>query len=396
MDSSPGITTWGRAGLLVTAATAAANLLAYLPPLLATRRLSPADLGALATALALVAIATMPGVGLQTAVAVATARSGVPVGASRLARLTALACGGALLLGTPLLSAVLRLPLGLPPLLAAMTVPAVLAGRPLGLFQGAERFGRLAAGTVVLAVGRYAGVVIGLAAGFGLIGSFALGALVAWSVPLLLRWLAPPRGDGSAGVLRGRAVLAAASASMAILVASYADLILARRLLPAGESGAYAVGAVLTRAAIWAPQVVTILALPRLARGGAAFFVGLKLLFGAGLVLFAGTVLTGGFLVGVIGGGRYAALAGLAPYFVLLGAVYAITVFLVNARIADGARWPAAGVWTAAIGLVVLVLVVRPETVPELLVCATGAAVLSAVSTAAAWWARWSSFISAQ
>jgi O-antigen/teichoic acid export membrane protein len=396
VDTSPGIKSWGRAGLVVTAATAAANLLAYLPPLLAARRLSPADLGALATALALVAIATMPGVGLQTAVAVATARAGGPVGAARLARLTALACGGALVLGTPVLSAALRLPLGLPPLLAAMTVPAVLAGRPLGLLQGAERFGRLAVGTVALAVGRYAGVVVGLAAGFGLVGTFALGALVAWSVPPALWWLAPARGDGSAGVLRGRAVLAAASASMAILVASYADLILARRLLPAGESGAYAVGAVLTRAAIWAPQVVTIVALPRLARGGAALRVGLKLVVAAGVLLVAGAVLARGALVDAVGGSRYATLAGLAPYFVLIGAVYAVTVFLVNARIADGARRPAAGVWTAAIGLVALVLAVRPATVPELLVCSTGAAALSAVSTAAAVWARRSPFISAR
>jgi O-antigen/teichoic acid export membrane protein len=396
VDISPGIKSWGRAGLVVTAATAAANLLAYLPPLLAARRLSPADLGALATALALVAIATMPGVGLQTAVAVSAARSGGPVAAARLAWLTALACGGALLLGTPVLSAVLRLPPGLPPLLAAMTVPAVLAGRPLGLFQGAERFGRLAVGTVALALARYAGVFVGLAAGFGLIGAFTLGALVAWSVPPALWWLAPATGDESAGVLRGRAVLAAASASMAILVASYADLILARRLLPAGESGAYAVGAVLTRAAIWAPQVVTIVALPRLARGGAALRVGWKLVVAAGVLMVAGAALVRGVLVGAAGGGRYAALAGLAPYFVLVGALYAVTVFLVNARIADGARRPAAGVWAAAIGLVALVLVVRPETVPALLVCSAGAAALSAVSTAIAVWAGRSPFISAR
>jgi hypothetical protein len=381
VDISPGIKSWGRAGLVVTAATAAANLLAYLPPLLAARRLSPADLGALATALALVAIATMPGVGLQTAVAVSAARSGGPVAAARLAWLTALACGGALLLGTPVLSAVLRLPPGLP---------------PLGLFQGAERFGRLAVGTVALALARYAGVFVGLAAGFGLIGAFTLGALVAWSVPPALGWLAPATGDESAGVLRGRAVLAAASASMAILVASYADLILARRLLPAGESGAYAVGAVLTRAAIWAPQVVTIVALPRLARGGAALRVGWKLVVAAGVLMVAGAALVRGVLVGAAGGGRYAALAGLAPYFVLVGALYAVTVFLVNARIADGARRPAAGVWAAAIGLVALVLVVRPETVPALLVCSAGAAALSAVSTAIAVWAGRSPFISAR
>jgi hypothetical protein len=116
----------------------------------------------------------------------------------------------------------------------------------------------------------------------------------------------------------------------------------------------------------------------------------------AGAILVLGAALARGALVSAVGGSRYATLAGLAPYFVLVGAVYAVTVFLVNARIADGARRPAAGVWTAAIGLVAVVLVVRPETVPELLVCATGAAVLSAVSTAIAGWARRSPFISAR
>jgi hypothetical protein len=447
MDSSTSLrgslATLSRAGLAVAAANVAANLLAYLAPVLGARRLSPADLGALAASLALVAIATMPGVGLQTAVAVAVARSGgrvamaasgtsagraapAPSGgyvaAARPAWLTALACGGAVLVGTPVLAAALRLPLGVPPLLAAITVPAVLAGWPLGVLQGSERFGRLAAGTVLLAAGRYAGVLAGLAAGAGPTGALALGALVAWAVPPGLWWLLrssgpatpaelPSSSPGSrtepsialdsapavragvppvpAGVLRGRAVFAAGSASLAILVASYADLILARRLLPPGESGAYAVGAVLTRAAIWAPQVVTILALPRLVRGGAALRVGLTLVSAVGAVLVGGAVLAGDRLVRVAGGSRYAALGHLTPYFVLVGALYAVAVFLLNAQLATGARWPSAGVWAVVAALAVVVAVVRPATVGQLLACAIGAAAASVLTTGAAvWWRR--------
>jgi len=455
VDDSPGsrgsLATLGRAGLAVTAATMAANLLAYLPPVLAARRLAPADLGALAAALALVAIATMPGVGLQTAVAVATARAASPVTAARQAWLCALACGGALLLATPVLAAALRLPLALPPLLAAMTVPAVLAGWPLGLLQGSERFGRLAAGTVVLALGRYAGVLVGLAAGFGLTGTFALAALVAWLLPPALSWLPrtsalgaadpapvrPPaasaaaaasasasgeatasggarasgdataqgeatasgegaraRGEGATAPatpgpkLRGRAVFTAASASLAILVASYADLILARRLLPPGESGAYAVGAVLTRAAIWAPQVITIVALPRLVRGGPALRIGLALVAGCGVVLVTGAAFAGNLLIRAVGGTRYATLAHLAPYFVLVGALYALSVLLLNAQLAAGARRPAAGVWASLAILVAVVAAVRPATVAHLLACSVGAAALSVLTTAARRWRR--------
>jgi len=386
----------GRAGFTVTAANAAANLLAYLVPMLGARSLAPADLGALATALALVAIATIPGIGVQTAVAVAVARSGGVVrGAARLSWATAAGCGGAVLLASPAIAAWLRLPVAVPPLLAAMTVPAVLAGWPLGVLQGREQFGRLAAGTVLLAVGRYGGVLAGLAAGAGATGAVALGALVAWSTPPSVWWLLRSAGAArsapGAAELRGRAVFAAASASLAILVASYADLILARRLLPAGQSGAYAVGAVLTRAAIWAPQVVTILALPRLARGrDASLRVGLALVGTAGAGLVAATAAAGGLAVRAIGGAGYAAELGrLAPCFVLVGALYAVTVFLLNAQLAAGARWPSVGVWAVVAGLPVVVAVVRPAGLAQMAACAAGAAAVSVLTTGAAvWWRR--------
>jgi hypothetical protein len=193
-----------------------------------------------------------------------------------------------------------------------------------------------------------------------------------------------------ARALRGRAVFSAASASLAILVASYADLILARRLLPPGESGAYAVGAVLTRAAIWAPQVVTIVALPRLARGrDASLRVGLLLVAAAGAAMVTAGAVAGGVAVRAVGGVRYAALGRLAPYFVLVGALYAVTVFLLNAQLAAGARWPSAGVWAVVAGLPVAVAVVRPATVGQLLTCAAGAAGAAMLTTGAAvWWRR--------
>ena len=188
------------------------------------------------------------------------------------------------------------------------------------------------------------------------------------------------------GKLRGRAVFTAAGASLAILVASYADLILARRLLPPSESGAYAVGAVLTRAAIWAPQVVTIVALPRLVRGGPALRIGLALVAGCGAVLVTGAALAGNLLIGAVGGTRYATLAHLAPYFVLVGALYAVTVLLLNAQLAAGARRPATGVWMSLAALVVGVAAARPATVAHLLACSVGAAALSALATAALRW----------
>jgi hypothetical protein len=129
--------------------------------------------------------------------------------------------------------------------------------------------------------------------------------------------------------------------------------------------------------------VVTIVALPRLVRGGPALRIGLALVAGAGAVLIIGVAVAGHLVVTAVGGTRYAALAHLAPYFVLVGALYAVTVLLVNARLAAGARRPAAGVWASLVVLVVVVATVRPATVAHLLACSVGAAALSGLATAA-------------
>jgi len=147
----------------------------------------------------------------------------------------------------------------------------------------------------------------------------------------------------------------------------------------------------LTRAAIWAPQVVTILALPRLARGrDASLRVGLALVGTAGAGLVAATAAAGGLAVRAIGGAGYAAELGrLAPCFVLVGALYAVTVFLLNAQLAAGARWPSVGVWAVVAGLPVVVAVVRPAGLAQMAACAAGAAAVSVLTTGAAvWWRR--------
>jgi hypothetical protein len=394
-----------RAGAAVTAANVVVNALAYLVPLLAARRLAPDNWGALATVMALLAIVTVPSLGVQTAVAVARSRGGSVANAGRLAALAAGLSGGAVLLATPLLVPALDLPVAAPPLLAALTVPVVLAGRSLGELQGAERFGRLAVGMLAVAVARYAGVIVGLLAGAGVVGALASGVAVAWLVPPLLARLgrepcAPESSDrglsgrgrrssgggpapgpqerGGVDGLRMAAVFTATSATFAMLAVSYADLILARHLLAPAASGAYAVGAVLTRGAIWAPQVVTLLLLPRLAQGRRhALGAGLGLLGGAGAALVAAAATASDLAVRLAGGARYGDLARHAPWFAALGALYAVAFFLLNARIAAGASRPAAPLWVALGVLAAALLLARPVTVGATLGIALGIAALA-------------------
>ncbi|RKN37723.1 polysaccharide biosynthesis protein [Micromonospora endolithica] len=376
----------GAAGAAVTVATVLTNALAYAVPVLGARRLTPADLGALATVLALAAIAAVPGFGLQIAVAAHRARRGA-TDPARLALRTAAVTAGLTALAAPVLSWTLRLPLTLTLLLAASTFATVLAGRRLGELQGDQRFLRLAAAMTVLAAGRYGGLVVGLALGRSPVGCLLLGTVTGLLVLPLLARLARPAAPARPGVdagavdeLRPRQVLTACAASLAMLTISYADLILARQLLSADASGGYAVGSVLTKGALWAPQVVTLLVLPRLARGdrqARAWALGLILACGA--VLVGASVVAGDLAFRLAGGAAYLHLAGEAPLFAAVGALYAVVFMLVNDRVATGARWPGAPLWAAAGLLGLTALLAAPRTVPGVLACALGTAVLTAV-----------------
>ncbi len=372
----------GAAGLAVTAAGVLANMLAYVAPVLGARQLSAADLSALATLLAMTAIAGVAGTGLQIAVAVHRARHG-PSPATRSAALTVAVTAGALAVTLPVAVGVLRLPVTATVLAGISTVGVVAAGRWLGEMQGDQRFVPLAAGLAVLAGGRYGGVVAGLALGAGLTGSLLIGAATAIAVLPVLHLLARRPGVPVAGSpLAARAVLTAGGATLAMLVVSYADLLLARRFLPFDASGAYAVGTVLTKGALWAPQVVTVLALPRLAQGhGRTLRLALALVGACGVVLVAGAAAAGGLAFRLAGGPGYVELGRYAPVFAATGALYGLLFVLVNAQVAAGARWPSAPLWVATAGFVPAVWLALPHTVAGIAYGALGTAAAALIAT---------------
>ncbi|SCE88361.1 Membrane protein involved in the export of O-antigen and teichoic acid [Micromonospora coriariae] len=385
-------------GSAVMAAATLTNGLAYLVPMLGARHLTAADLGALATVQALVAIAGVAGAGLQTAVAVHRARH--PHAPTARVTLTAAAVtGGTLVAAIPLIVTTVHLPVEVVTLLVGMTLPVVLAARWLGELQGDQRFLRLALGMCVLAVGRYAGVIAGLVLGAGLVGSLLAGLVCSYVALPILRLTAAsgaapaeaPATGGSAAAahpasgpaLGLRQVMTASSATLAMLVASYADLILARQLLSPAESGAYSVGTVLTKGALWAPQVVTVLALPRMARqDGRTRRAAWAVVGACGAALVITSALAGGLAFRLAGGQDYAALGRYAPFFAATGALYALAFVLINAQIASGARWPSVPLWVAAAGLVLVAVFVAPHTFAGIMWTATAAAASAALALA--------------
>ncbi|MEV4123179.1 polysaccharide biosynthesis protein [Micromonospora sp. NPDC049645] len=377
-------------GSAVMAAATLTNGLAYLVPMLGARHLTAADLGALATVQALVAIAGVAGAGLQTAVAVHRARH-PHTPTARVTLSTAAVTGGLLVAAIPLIVTTLHLPIEVVTLLVGMTFPVVLAARWLGELQGDQRFLRLAVGMSVLAVGRYVGVIGGLALGAGLVGSLLAGLVCSYAALPILRLVAGPAasineagGRVAGGSTLGlRQVFTASSATLAMLVASYADLILARQLLTPAESGAYSVGTVLTKGALWAPQVVTVLALPRMARQDSRTRRAAWAVVGAcGAALVLGATLAGGLAFRLAGGEDYASLGRYAPFFAATGACYALAFVLINAQIASGARWPSVPLWVAAGGLVIVAVFLAPHTFAGIMWTATATAASAALALA--------------
>jgi hypothetical protein len=384
-----------RGGILSTGAAVAVagvvvNALGYVVLFVGARRLSPGDLSMLASVLGLGAVAGVAGLGLQTAVAVKWARNGPLPGLGRVTTVTTAVTIAAMAVASPVIGRLLHMPVAVP-VLTGVTIGAVVVGsRYLGELQGAERFGALAAGLVIAALGRYAGVIVGLALHAGVINSLAVGAVVSWvSLPALVavaRRRQPSHMDNQARPLHAREIIAAAAATMATVAIPYADLVLSRSLLSAGDSGVYAVGAVLTKGALWAPQAITVLVLPKLAQGSrTALRIALLLVAACGVVLVGAATVAGGLAMHVAGGKDYTFAGPYAGRFAAIGAIYAIAFVLVNAEIAGRVRHPGLPLWGALVVLAIAASLV-PHTVGGVVGAAVGTAALTtAVMLLRAW-----------
>ena len=370
---------------LVAVAAMTANVLAYGLRGSGNWLLDKDENGALAALVALLTVATVLQVGTQTAAAVRTARGdGDPERLVATGVRLSVVTSAVLVLAAPVLTAVLHLPGVWPALaLAAAVGPLNAAGIHLGLLQGAERFGRLAVLTAVVALGRSGGGLLGLVlgrtafstlAGVAVGGGLALVGAYALSRPVREQYAA----EGGSGLVRLGDMLAACGAMLAMLALVNADLLLARAVLPADVTGEYAVGAILSNAAYWAPQVVAVVALPRLAKGQRRALLISALVVGVtGLLAVGACVVDGGLAVQVAGKHAYAGLADQVWLFAAAGAGWALVNLLLTARIAAGARWIASPLWAAAAVEALVVLAWRPYSLTHTAVAALGTAAAS-------------------
>ncbi|MDP3969738.1 MAG: oligosaccharide flippase family protein [Nocardioides sp.] len=354
-------------GLAITGAVATMNLATYAFTVVAARLMGPGEYGALAGLMATLLMVGVLQLGLQTTAArrIAAAPHNSSAVAAEVLRLTtraALVLGLVMLAAAPLVTLLLRLDSIVPALvLAASAVPLTMMGGQAGILQGERRWVPLALVYVAAGVPRLllgtAAILLRPEATTAVLAVF-LGALA----PVVVGHLAL-RGRHAAArrtthEVRGlwREVRRGVQVLSAFLVLSSIDVIVARSVLDGREAGLYAGGLILTKAVLFLPQFVVVVAYPSLAspaERSRALRQGSALVLGLGAAATLGAAILPGLALVFVGGGDYADIQPDLWLFALLGTVLSLLQLVVYAGIARQAAGSAYVLVAGVVGVVV-------------------------------------------
>jgi O-antigen/teichoic acid export membrane protein len=365
----------------ITAAIAIMNLSTYGFTIVAARVLGPGTYGAVASLMATLMVIGVLQLSLQ-----ATAARRISANPQHVAEIertvlgvtyrAALILGGVLLALSPLVNQLLRLDsLPAAALVAAAAVPMAMMGGQAGVLQGERRWRPLAVMYVANGIPR-------LVVGTALIlwhpseTSAMVGVVLGAVPPVLLGWwfLREQRALGAGAEAHGfrlvaREIVHNSHALFAFFVLSNADVVVARNVLPEHTAGLYAAGLILTKAVLFLPQFVIVLAFPGLSEGGrtrARYRVrSLTLVAALGGLVIGGVWVLSDLAVAFIGGPKYSSIAGYLPGFALLGCLLSLIQILVYDLVAQQGRASIAALWVALVTIASSALVV--DGVRELL-----------------------------
>jgi len=387
-----------RGGLVIAVATGLMNAATYGFTLIGARRLGPTGYGAFAAMLGLVIVVNVVSLGLQATGARRVAAAPGDRGVIE-ARVMAVSvrCGIALavvcLAASPLVARVLSLDSWLTA--ALLAVPAFcfsVMGGQAGILQGEGRWLPLAAVFVSLGLAR---IVIGsvaisvsatpFSATFGGIAVAAVVPLAVGAVALRRTAVAGTRTATATGRTHSRVlreVVLSAHALFAFFALSTVDVVVARVVLDEHEAGLYAAGLILSKAVLFLPQFVIVIAFPAMARHGADHRLHL---WGLGVVLAVGGVVSlvaaalPGVAVVFVGGRAYAEVAGSLWAFAAAGTVLAAVQLLVYSALARRHQRSIGLLWVALVAISAGALSVHTGTGLLTLVCVVDLALLTAL-----------------
>ena len=340
-----------RGGAAIAVAMAVMNVTTYGFTILAARLLGPPEYGALAALMGLLLVVNVLSLGLQATGArrVSATPEDLPqIEHEVMATSYASACGlGALmLLATPLVSATLRLDsYGSAALIAVTVVPLSVMGGQAGILQGERRWGPLAGIYLAMGLGRLGFGAIGLAIDHTTVGAMT-GVAAGAFLPVVVGWLALRHPDrqraahpartaaqprwAPGGVLRETAHNS--HALLAFFALSNTDVIVARSTLPEHQAGLYAGGLILTKAVLFLPQFVVVVAFPSMSRQGSGrrmHLLGLALVAAIGVATVLAVTVLSSLAVVFIGGHEYSGLQHTLWAFAVLGTLLAMLQLMI-------------------------------------------------------------------
>lgn len=280
----------------------------------------------------------------------------------RVAWRAALLLGVVLLVGAPLVDRVLDLDsLATAALAAVAVVPLTVAGAQMGILQGERRWRELAIMYVLAGVPR---LVVGLALVTWRPTELMafLGVTIGFCAPVVygLAVLRHPRAEVGSQAHHGfwpviKESVVNSQALFAFFALTNVDMLVGRSVLNAHDSGLYAAGLIVSRAVMFLPQFVVVVAFPSMSdgrAGGRALAGSMALVGGLGAACVLGTALLPDLALVFAGGQEYAEVRGQLWAFALLGTCMALLQLLVYSVLARQGFVSMLLVWVAFLAVV--------------------------------------------
>jgi O-antigen/teichoic acid export membrane protein len=334
--------------------------------MVAARVLGPSAYGGIASLMAVLLVIAVLQLGLQ---ATAARRiSAQPDHVAQIERVilgvtyrAAFVLGAVMLAAAPAVWVLLRLDSIVPALMLAVSaVPLTITGGQAGILQGERRWLPLAVLYLGVGVPR---VVIGSA--FILVRptetSAMCGVMLGLMVPALCGWWALRRGrvpgvdsvDHEARPML-RETLRNSTALLAFFVLSNLDIVVARNVLDLHDAGLYAGGLILTKAVLFLPQFVVVIAFPAMStvqerRRALMRSLGAVLTLGTGCTL--GALLLSDLAMVFVGGDEYADVQSKLWAFAVLGTLLSMLQLLVYSVLARQGTRSTYFVWLSVVAL---------------------------------------------
>ncbi|MGA9716319.1 MAG: oligosaccharide flippase family protein [Aeromicrobium sp.] len=352
-------------GTLVAAGMVGMNVAIYVFNIVAARRLLPEDFGALTAMFSVILVGNVAALGLQAAIARRIAvepehRVELVDAVVHVATLVSIGVGAIVALTSIVLTPALKLASPWPVILCGATlVPLTIMGAQSGVAQGTQRWKMLSAIYAGNGLGRMIGGTGALLIEPSVTSAMIGMAMGSWA-PVLVGWRMLERKPSVSSKGRRRPLLREAQLSthalLAYFVLSNMDALIARNSFDERDSGLYASGLILAKAALFFPQFVSVVVFPDLARAttAAAKLRAVALVGGFGVLAVTITAIASPIALIVVGGHRYGEIESRLWLFALVGSMLAIVHLLVFDALARHAHGVTPLLWAGVTAVIAI------------------------------------------